>query len=180
MSTYIPQIHLEYLQGETKETIQKYLIQPHPDHSRTIRIVTYRSISIETYTSAVMDALRPKLKSIMEENDDFEEYLQNLQRDFKTLNPDQDIEEGTVIEMTIKGDTMSYWSSVGGTGEIKSKDFCRALCLIYYSHDNSSECVSPEHRDKVIEGILGTSTDKKEVDVQGNTNVWGSLTKGLW
>ena len=197
-----------------------------PEKILCIRIVAYRGISVEIYTNAIMEALQPRLKQICEveaigddEGDgDGDEIiitkLADLKRQFKELNdPDKDIEAGTIMEMTIEDHgggklKMVYSSSIGGGGDITSREFCLALSMIYYggaidtsgsSDDghvhvigngigegtrsigsNEGECVSRDHRDNVIRGIRGLKDDNIGGD-DGNAGYWGissTLTKG--
>ena len=205
-----------------------------PEKILCIRIVAYRGISVEIYTNAIMEALQPRLKQICEVeaiggdegdgigNDDDDgngneiiiTKLADLKRQFKELiDPDKDIEAGTIMEMTIEDHgggklKMVYSSSIGGGGEITSREFCLALSMIYYggaidtfssSDDghvhvsgpgigggtrstgtNEGECVSRDHRDNVIRGIRGLKDDNMGDD-DGNAGYWGissTLTKG--
>jgi len=108
-------------------------------YPRTIRIVMNRALSIEKYTSAIVESLEPRMNG------------QDLEKlnDFKKLNPPVDLIEGAEMEMTIRGDTLLYKNSTGGVGRIQSQVFCEALCDVYYGKD----AVSPSHKESVLEGI---------------------------
>jgi len=121
--------------------IEKTLLDP--NYPRTIRIVMNRALSIEKYTSAIVEALEPRMNG--KDLDKLEE--------FKKLNPSIDLVEGAEMEMTIRGDTMLYKNAVGGIGMIQSDAFCRALCDVYYGKD----AVSPSHKDDVMKGIKSRS-----------------------
>ena len=110
-----------------------------PAYPRTIRIVMNRSLSIEKYTAAIVEALEPRMNG--EDLDKLEE--------FKKLNPPVDLIEGAEMEMTIRGSTMLYKNSVGGVGQIDSEVFCKALCDVYYGE----EAVSPGHKEEVVNGV---------------------------
>lgn len=122
-------------QGST--AIQTALLNP--SYPRTIRIVMNRGLSIEKYTTAIIEALTPRMNG--EDLDKLEE--------FKKLNPPVDLIEGAEMEMTVRGNTMLYKNSLGGVGQIDSEVFCRALCDTFYGKD----AVSPGHRDDVVGGI---------------------------
>lgn len=98
-----------------------------------------RSLSIEKYTAAIIEALEPRMHG---------EDLQSLE-EFKKLNPPVDLIQGAEMEMTIRGDTLLYKNAVGGIGQIKSIVFTRALCDVYYGAD----AVSPTHLEDVLKGI---------------------------
>ena len=132
----------------------------------------HRTVSIQDYTAAIIEALEPRM-AIMGHED-----ISGLEEQFKGLNPEQDLVQGTEMEMIVRGDTMTYWSSIGGIGEIQSEDFCRALCEVYYAED----CVSPSHRDSVIRGIGNGSMDweGKDVDDGSSKSFFSTFTKGLF
>mmetsp|Transcript_44754 Transcript_44754/g.52453 ORF Transcript_44754/g.52453 Transcript_44754/m.52453 type:complete len:297 (+) Transcript_44754:78-968(+) len=190
-----------------------------------IRIVPYRSIPAEFYSNAIMDSLIPRLKFIMgttkkqgindngnEEDDafDFDEYILDLKQQFRAFIH-LDAEAGSIMEMTIEKSNdvdnenkhdlkMVFWSSMGSRGEINSKDFCRALCMVYYEGGSGlaigdtgnridgnafststivvegqqgSECVSVDHRDNVMRGILGVKDDNGSKADADNRSYWG-------
>lgn len=108
-------------------------------YPRTIRIVMHRNLSMEKYTAAIVESLEPRMHGTD---------LQALE-EFKSLNPNIDLEQGAVMEMTIRGDTLLYKNSVGGMGTIKSLAFTKALCDTYYGKDP----VSPTHKASVLQGL---------------------------
>ncbi len=110
-----------------------------PNYPRTIRIVMNRALSIDKYTSAIVEALTPRMNG--EDLDKLDE--------FKKLNPKVDLVKNAEIEMTIRGDTLLYKNAIGGVGSIRSAVFCRALCDTYYGTDP----VSPSHKESVVAGI---------------------------
>uniref|UniRef100_A0A7S2ED08 Chalcone isomerase domain-containing protein n=1 Tax=Trieres chinensis TaxID=1514140 RepID=A0A7S2ED08_TRICV len=137
VGTYMDPIAMSAIKREGSDAIGKALLDPM--YPRTIRIVMNRSLSIDKYTKAIVEALEPRMNG--EDLDKLEE--------FKKMNPKVDLVEGAEMEMTIRGDTMLYKNSVGGVGAITSDVFCRALCDVYYGAD----AVSPKHKDEVIEGV---------------------------
>ncbi|GMH83568.1 hypothetical protein TrVE_jg14269 [Triparma verrucosa] len=106
--------------------------------SKSIRIVMNRSLSVEKYMAAIMEALEPRMNG---------QDLHHLEN-FKTMNPPGDLKEGSEMIMTIKGDTMVYRSSEGGMGTIKSQVFCDALADVYFGKDP----VSPALKTSIAEG----------------------------
>jgi len=137
VGTYVDPMAMSAVKTQGPEAIQKALINP--SYPRTIRIVMNRSLSIEKYTAAIIEALEPRMGG--EDMDKLEE--------FKKLNPPVDLIEGAEMEMTVRGNTMLYKNSVGGVGQIDSEVFCRAMCDTFYGKD----AVSPGHRDDVLEGV---------------------------
>ena len=110
-----------------------------PTYPRTIRIVMNRSLSIEKYTAAIIEALEPRMQG---------QDLDSLEQ-FKQLNPAVDLVEGAEMEMTIRGDTLLYKNAVGGIGQIKSGVFTAAMCDVFYGE----EAVSPGHLEDVLKGV---------------------------
>lgn len=121
----------------SRETIEQALLDP--TYPRTIRIVMNRGLSIDKYTDAIVEALKPRMQG--RDLDKLEE--------FKRLNPPVDLVQGAEIEMTIRGDTLLYKNAAGGVGTIKSAVFTKAMCDTYYGMDP----VSPTHKESVLEGI---------------------------
>jgi len=117
--------------------IDKALLNP--AFPRTIRIVMNRSLSIEKYTAAIVEALEPRMNGVD---------LEKLE-EFKKMNPKVDLVQGAEMEMTIRGNVMLYKNAVGGVGQIESKAFCQALCDVYYGKD----AVSAGHKEAVVKGI---------------------------
>lgn len=130
-------IAMSAIKSQGSKAISSALLNP--QYPRTIRIVMNRSLSIEKYTAAIVEALEPRMNN--QDLDKLEE--------FKKLNPKVDLVEGAEMEMTIRGNTMLYKNSLGGIGQIESEAFCKALCDVYYGDD----AVSPGHKEKVIEGV---------------------------
>jgi hypothetical protein len=137
VGTYVDPLAFSYVKDRGDEEIQKALLDP--KHPRTIRVVMNRAVSIDKYTSAIIEALEPRMAG--EDLDKLEE--------FKMLNPPGDLVEGAVMEMTIRGDTLLYRNSGGSVGAIHSEVFCKALCDVYYGAD----AVSEPHKEDVIMGI---------------------------
>jgi hypothetical protein len=95
-------------QGESE--IKKALLDP--SYPRTIRIVMNRNLSIDKYTSAIIEALEPRMNGL--DDGSLEE--------FKKLNAPVDLVQGAEMEMTIRGDTLLYKNAVGGLGQVSLRD----------------------------------------------------------
>ena len=172
VGTYIDPLAMSAVKTNDQAIAQALL---DPNYPRTIRIVMNRALSIDKYTSAIVEALTPRMNG------------QDLDKldEFKKLNPAVDLVQGTTelhlpfllllqmgslfthsfihashiisyfvqtgaeIEMTIRGDTLLYKNAIGGVGSIRSAAFCRALCDTYYGTDP----VSPTHKESVVAGI---------------------------
>lgn len=137
VDTYVDPTAMAAVKKESDDAIAKALCDP--AYPRTIRIVMNRTLSMEKYTAAIVEAIEPRLKG--EELDKLEE--------FKKMNPPGDMVEGAEVHMTIRGDTFLYRNCAGGVGAITSEKFCRAICDLYYG----MEPVSQDHKDAVIKGI---------------------------
>lgn len=137
VGTYLDPLAMSGIKNQPKETVQKALLNPM--YPRTIRIVMARGLSIQKFTDALNESLKPRMKG---------EDLEKLE-EFRKLNPDVDLVKGAEMEMTIRGDTLLYKNAVGGVGRIQSQVFTEALCDVYYGDD----AVSPGHKDSVLEGI---------------------------
>jgi hypothetical protein len=99
-------------QGEAE--IKKALLDP--SYPRTIRIVMNRNLSIDKYTSAIIEALEPRMNGL--DDSSLEE--------FKKLNPPVDLVQGAEMEMTIRGETLLYKNAVGGLGQVSAScDICK-------------------------------------------------------
>jgi hypothetical protein len=98
-----------------------------------------RNLSIDKYTTAIIEALEPRMH-----NQDMESL-----DEFRKLNPPVDLVQGAEIEMTIRGDTLLYKNAVGGLGQIKSVVFTRAMCDVFYGED----AVRPTHLTDVLKGV---------------------------
>merc|ERR1712232_1244297 len=119
-----------------EDAIVKALMDP--TTPRVIRIVMNRGLSIEKYTSVIVESLTPRMDG--QDLDKLEE--------FKKMNPATDLTEGSVMEMTIHGDKFTYRNSVGLVNELTSGIFTRALCDVYFGVDPAS----PTLKNSVIEG----------------------------
>ena len=137
VGTYLDPLAVSAVKKGSRETIEQALLDP--TYPRTIRIVMNRGLTIEKYTEAIVEALKPRMKG--QDLDKLEE--------FKKLNPPVDLVQGAEIEMTIRGDTLLYKNAVGGVGTLRSEVFTKALCDTYYGLDP----VSPTHKESVLEGI---------------------------
>lgn len=138
VGTYMDPMSMSAVKSQGYKAVSEALLNP--AYPRTIRIVMNRSLSIDKYTAAIVEALEPRMNG--EDLDKLEE--------FKKLNPPIDLIEGAEMEMTIRGNTMLYKNSVGGIGQIESHVFCKALCDVYYG----KEAVSPGHKEEVVKGVL--------------------------
>eukprot|EP00986_Skeletonema_menzelii_P007707 scaffold3044_cov161-Skeletonema_menzelii.AAC.5 len=137
VGTYMDPLAMSVIKDQEKPQLQKALLDP--NYPRTIRIVMNRSLSIEKYTAAIIEALEPRMKG--QDLDSLEE--------FKKLNPPVDLIEGAEMEMTVRGDTLLYKNAVGGIGQIRSGVFTSALCDVFYG----AEAVSPGHLEDVLKGV---------------------------
>ena len=137
VGSYFDPLAVSAVKTRSDDDIKKALLDPHVP--RTIRIVMNRNLSIEKYTTAIVEALEPRMKG---------EDLESLE-EFKQLNPKVDLVQGAEMEMTIRGDVLLYKNAVGGLGQIKSVAFTRALCATFFDDD----AVSPTHVADVLKGI---------------------------
>jgi hypothetical protein len=124
------------IKGKSNDNILKTLMDP--SLPRVIRIVMNRGLSIEKYTSVIVESLTPRMNG---------QDLDKLEQ-FKKMNPATDLTEGSVMEMTIHGDKFTYRNSVGLVNELTSGIFTRALCDVYFGADPAS----PTLKNSVIEG----------------------------
>ena len=113
VGTYVDPIAFDYVKKYGETEIVKALLDP--QFPRTIRVVMNRTVTMEKYMAAIIDALTPRMNG---------EDLDKLE-DFKKLNPSGDLVEGAVMEMTIRGDTLLYRNSAGTVGAIHSIVFTR-------------------------------------------------------
>jgi hypothetical protein len=60
VGTYVDPIAMMAVKSQSREAIEKALLNPM--YPRTIRIVMNRGLSIDKYTSAIVDALEPRMK----------------------------------------------------------------------------------------------------------------------
>merc|ERR1712176_241898 len=123
--------------GGNEDAIVKALMDP--TTPRVIRIVMNRGLSIEKYTSVIVESLTPRMNG---------QDLDKLEQ-FKNMNPATDLTEGSVMEMTIHGDKFTYKNSVGLVNELTSGVFTRALCDVYFGADPAS----PTLKESVIAGV---------------------------
>jgi len=108
VGTYMDPIAMSAVKTQGSKVIEKALVDPM--YPRTIRIVMNRSLSIDKYNAAIVEALRPRM------NGQDTECLEK----FKKMNPPIDLVEGAVLEMTIRGNTMLYKNCTGGIDQIQS------------------------------------------------------------
>jgi hypothetical protein len=137
VGSYFDPLAMSAVKKGSRESMEQALLDP--TYPRTIRIVMNRGLSIEKYTSAIVEALEPRMKG---------QDLEKLE-EFKQLNPAVDLVQGAELEMTIRGDTMLYKNAVGGVGTIRSRVFTEAMCDVFYG----SDAVSPTMKQSVLEGI---------------------------
>ena len=90
VDTYVDPTAMAAVRKESDDAIAKALCDP--AYPRTIRIVMNRTLSMEKYTAAIVEAIEPRLKG--EELDKLEE--------FKKMNPPGDMVEGAEVHMTIR------------------------------------------------------------------------------
>lgn len=137
VGTYMDPVAMMAVKKGSAADIEKALLDP--NYPRTIRIVMNRSLSIDKYTSAIIEALEPRMNG---------QELEKLE-EFKKLNPPVDLVQGAEIEMTIRGDTLLYKNAVGGVGSLQSQKFMEAMCDVFYGGDP----VSLPHKESVLEGV---------------------------
>jgi len=137
VGTYMDPIAMAAVKS-SKAAVESALLDP--SYPRTIRIVMNRSLSMDKYIAAIVEALTPRMNG--QDLDKLEE--------FKAMNPKVDLIEGAEMEMTIRGHVMLYKNALGGVGQIDSRVFCEALCDVYYGKDP----VSPGHKEEVIRGVM--------------------------
>mmetsp|Transcript_25401 Transcript_25401/g.41726 ORF Transcript_25401/g.41726 Transcript_25401/m.41726 type:complete len:267 (-) Transcript_25401:298-1098(-) len=109
-----------------------------PTYPRCLRIVMNRGLSIDKFTSAIVESVEPRLKG---------KNLETLE-EFKALFAPVDLMEGDEIEMTIRGDVLLLKTALG-VGTIKSRPFTEAMCDVYFGADP----VSPTLKEEVLKGI---------------------------
>ncbi|KAL3760434.1 hypothetical protein ACHAWU_005969 [Discostella pseudostelligera] len=137
VGTYVDPLAMSMIKSQGEAEVKKALLDP--SYPRTIRIVMNRDLSIDKYTSAIIEALEPRMHG---------EQLESLE-EFKKLNPPVDLIKGAEMEMTIRGDVLLYKNAVGGLGQIKSAVFTKAMCDVFYGAD----AVSPTHLESVVSGV---------------------------
>ena len=99
---------MSMIKSQGEDEIKKALLDP--SYPRTIRIVMNRNLSIDKYTSAIIEALEPRMNGADDVSLD----------EFKKLNPPVDLVQGAEMEMTIRGDTLLYKNAVGGLGQVSA------------------------------------------------------------
>lgn len=137
VGTYLDPLAMSAVKKGGASAIEQALLDP--TYPRTIRIVMNRNISVDKFTSAIVEAVKPRMQG------------QDLEKldEFQKLNPPVDLVKGAEIEMTIRGDTLLYKNATGGVGTIRSHAFCHAMCDVFYGSDP----VSPTHKEAVLEGV---------------------------
>ncbi len=110
-----------------------------PTYPRTIKIILNRNLSSEKFTTAIVEALQPRMMGVD---------LDKLEA-FQKLMPSVELIPGAEVEMTIRGDTLLFKNPTGGVGTIHSLTLTKALCDVYYG----KQCVSPGHKEQVLTGI---------------------------
>ncbi|KAL7529685.1 hypothetical protein ACHAWF_003081 [Thalassiosira exigua] len=90
-----------------------------PKYPRTIRILMNRNLSIDKFTTAIIESPEPRMKG---------QDLSALE-EFKEFNPRVDLVEVTEMEMTIRGGMLLllYKNAVGRIVQIKSAVFTKVL-----------------------------------------------------
>jgi len=110
-----------------------------PTNHRTIRIIMYHAVSMDTFTAAIKDAIMPKMNG--------HEDLKKVEEFFKTISTaTDDLKEGDTMDLTISSDSLLYTSKMGNQHTITSLAFCQAICQVYYS---GAESISPSHFESV-------------------------------
>lgn len=138
VGTYLDPLAMSMVKSQGESAVKKALLDP--KYPRTIRIVMNRNLSVDKYTSAILEALEPRMAGCQD--------LSSLE-EFKKLNPKVDLVDGAEMEMTIRGDVMLYKNATGGLGQIRSLDFTTAMCDVFYGE----EAVSPTHLKSVVGGV---------------------------
>jgi hypothetical protein len=59
VGTYLDPLAMSFIKGQSKDAIQKALLDPM--YPRTIRIVMARNLSIQTFTDALNESLKPRM-----------------------------------------------------------------------------------------------------------------------
>mmetsp|Transcript_11459 Transcript_11459/g.25539 ORF Transcript_11459/g.25539 Transcript_11459/m.25539 type:complete len:267 (+) Transcript_11459:48-848(+) len=138
VGTYLDPLAMSAVKtSKDKAVLQKALLDP--TYPRTIRIVMARGLSVDKFTSAIVEAVEPRMNG---------KDLEKLE-EFRKLMPPVDLIKGAEMEMTIRGDTLLFKNPTGGVGTIRSRAFTEAMCDVYYGDD----AVSPSHKESVLEGI---------------------------
>lgn len=138
VGTYLDRIAMSAVKNSKDRAIMEQALL-NPDYPRTIRIVMARDLSVQKFTSAMIEALKPRMNG---------QDLEKLE-EFQKLMPPVDLIKGCEILMTIRGDSLLFKNPTGGIGEIRSRVFTKALCDVYYGADS----VSPQHKASVLDGI---------------------------
>lgn len=137
VATYVDPVALSAVKHASREVLEEALLDP--TYPRTIKIIMNRNLSSEKFTAAIVEALQPRMMG---------RDLEQLDA-FSKLMPPVELIPGAEIEMTIRGDTLLFQNPTGGVGTIHSHVLTKALCDVYYG----KQCVSPGHKEQVLEGI---------------------------
>lgn len=106
VGTYIDPLAMSAVIKNTKESKNQNVVEEallNPTYPRTIRIVMNRSLSIDKYTAAIIDALKPRMMG---------QDLEKLE-EFKALNPKVDLVEGTFLNFWDFGIFPGFFSKFG-------------------------------------------------------------------
>ena len=82
VGTYVDPIAMNAIKSEGRDAIEKALLNPM--YPRTIRIVMNRALSIEKYTSAIVESLEPRMNG-----QDLEKYVPLYTMDLSGLRHDE-------------------------------------------------------------------------------------------
>ncbi|KAL7566533.1 hypothetical protein ACA910_000603 [Epithemia clementina (nom. ined.)] len=138
VGTYLDRIAMSAVKNsKDRAQMEKALLDP--QYPRTIRIVMARDLSVQKFTSAIVEAVKPRMNG---------EDLEKLD-EFQKLMPPVDLVKGAEMRMTIRGSELLFQNATGGVGVIRSIVFTRAMCDVFYGAD----AVSPSHKEAVLEGI---------------------------
>lgn len=117
--------------------IEKKLLDPNTH--KVIRIVMNRSMTMDKYNDAIVEALTPRMNG------------QDMEKldEFKKLNPSGNLDKDTELLMTIRGDTLLYKNAQGNVGTIHSEVFTKAMCDVYFGDSPVSPPAKKRTMDKV-------------------------------
>ncbi len=151
MGTYIDKEVLSNLDKELlndKESIQKILCNP-TTTPRTIRLVAYWTIPSAVLTKGIFDYIQPRI-----EGKKTSEEMAEIKTKLYEIMPKGDVASGTEVLMTIDDDLYTLIDDVDNIDgdnlkQIKDKDFCEALCDVYFG----DKAVSAGHKESVIKRL---------------------------
>jgi len=131
---------------------------------RIIRIVTNWNIPTYLVTKGITDAIRPRLTNKIS-NEDVIELENKLHSLMNSNDYGEALNVGVEFLLFVKGDTMYYsrssnkssFENIHEEKKIQHKEFCFALCDVYYGND----VVSTDHKYNIIEGFVQLVVDKK-------------------